>query len=138
MKFRLGLSIFLILASLAVIAFGLGNPERSSVIPILDLSELVDHPDKFYEQEVRIRGFVKSGSILRHYGDRAEFIMEQEGRELRVSYSGKSQLPDTFSDGAPLRVDGRLKVDNTFRSIRIEAKCASKYEAPHASALYKD
>ena len=133
MKVRFTVSLVIILASLAMMAFGLGGGGQSSVIPILDLSELVDAPHKFHEREVRVRGFVKTGSILHHHRDQAEFIMEQEGRELKISYTGETQLPDTFADGVPVRADGQLKTDNTFRSTRIEAKCASKYEAPHAS-----
>ena len=133
MKFRFGLSIFLILLSLAAMAFGLGNSNGSNVIPILDLFELVDSPQKFQQREVRLRGFVKAGSILRQHGDRAKFIMEQEGRELEVLYLGRTQLPDTFTDGIPIRADGYLSPDKTFHSKRIEAKCASKYETPHAA-----
>ena len=136
MKVRFTVSAVVILSSLAIMAFGLGKGQKNGVIPIIDLFELVDSPQKFHEREVRVRGFVKTGSILHHHRDQAEFIIEQEGRELKVSYLGETQLPDTFGDGAPIRVDGQLKANNTFLSTRVEAKCASKYETPHASDSY--
>lgn len=135
MKVRFLVSIAVFLASLTLIALGpllLGKKPKSDIILIVDLFELVGSPQEFHEREVRVRGFVKTGSILYHYKDQAEFIMEQKARELKVFYSGKTQLPDTFTDGAPVRVDGQLRADNTFLSTRIEAKCASKYETPHA------
>ena len=54
-----------------------------------------------------MRGFVKPGSILR-YGDKADFVMTLDGRDLKVHFDGGTQLPDTFTDAAPVRADGRM------------------------------
>ncbi len=130
MKIRFGIAITIILVSLFVLAFGISNEKNKNSILVIDLIDLLKGPEHLRKREVRVRGYVKIGSILRYYGDQVNFVMEQGNRQLDVAYRGKTQLPDTFSDGAPIRVDGRLDSDNRFLAERIEAKCASKYEVP--------
>ena len=48
---------------------------------------------------------------------------------MTVAYAGTDPLPDTFRDGAQALADGRLDPDGVFRAGKIQAKCASKYEA---------
>jgi cytochrome c-type biogenesis protein CcmE len=48
---------------------------------------------------------------------------------LSVVYTGTDPLPDTFKDNAQALADGRLSPDGTFEASKIQAKCASKYEA---------
>jgi hypothetical protein len=38
-------------------------------------------------------------------------------------------LPDTFRDGAQALADGEMGRDGVFHASKIQAKCASKYEA---------
>ncbi len=49
--------------------------------------------------------------------------------KLKVAYTGSEPLPDTFRDGAQALADGKLDPDGVFRAAKIQAKCASKYEA---------
>jgi len=55
--------------------------------------------------------------------------MIQDKSRLKVAYSGIDPLPDTFKDGAQALADGKLGQDGTFVAGKIQAKCASKYEA---------
>src|SRR5262245_30403450 len=55
---------------------------------------------------MRVGGDIKAGSIERLHG-RVDFVIEQEGRALRVSYVGSDPLPDTFVDGAQALVEGK-------------------------------
>jgi Cytochrome c-type biogenesis protein CcmE len=48
---------------------------------------------------------------------------------MKVVYSGMEPLPDTFRDGAQALADGKLGPDGVFQASKIQAKCASKYEA---------
>ena len=48
---------------------------------------------------------------------------------LKVAYTGSEPLPDTFKDGAQALADGKLDRDQVFHAAKIQAKCASKYEA---------
>ncbi len=85
-------------------------------------------------KRLRVAGDVAEGSIVRE-GRQVRFVLTQDGLELPVVYDGVDPLPDTFRDGAQALADGRMGPDGVFRASKIQAKCASKYEAkPGASA----
>ena len=44
-------------------------------------------------------------------------------------YTGIDPLPDTFKDNAQALADGKLGPDGVFHASKVQAKCASKYEA---------
>jgi cytochrome c-type biogenesis protein CcmE len=79
-------------------------------------------------QRMRVGGDIRSGSIERREG-RVDFVIEQDGHALNISYVGRDPLPDTFVEGAQALVEGKLKADGTFEASHVQAKCASKYEA---------
>ncbi len=121
------LVIAVIGAAITAIALLTGGKTASSII-VLDANVLAKEKPRYQERELRVRGFVKAGSVLR-YGPKADFVIALEGSEIPVHFNGETQLPDTFSDGAPVRADGRLDGQGRLVSTRVEAKCASKYEA---------
>jgi len=84
-------------------------------------------------KRLRVGGDVEPGSIIRA-GDRVEFTITQEDRKLQVVYVGQDPLPDTFRDRAQALCDGKLRADNVFEAQKIQAKCASKYEAEPGQA----
>jgi len=51
---------------------------------------------------------------------------------LKVNFDGSTQLPDTFTDEAAARADGQIDEKGELLANRVEAKCASKYEAEYA------
>jgi cytochrome c-type biogenesis protein CcmE len=71
---------------------------------------------------------VAAGSIRRS-GNQVQFVLSQDNQRLKVAYTCTDALPDTFKDGAQALADGALGSDGVFRAGRIQAKCASKYEA---------
>lgn len=79
-------------------------------------------------RRLRVGGNVRAGSIERLRG-RVDFVLEQEGEALQVSYVGRDPLPDTFVDHAQALVEGKLMPDGRFIAEHVQAKCASKYEA---------
>jgi cytochrome c-type biogenesis protein CcmE len=79
-------------------------------------------------KRLRVGGDVEAGSIQR-VGHQVQFTLCQESTKLRVAYTGTDPLPDTFKDGAQALADGKLGPDGVFMANRIQAKCASKYEA---------
>src|SRR5689334_14507584 len=93
-----------------------------------EIAELSRMGDKAYGTRLRVGGDVAQGSI-EHVGKEVHFTITQEKLTLKVVYNGIDPLPDTFRDGAQALVDGRLDKDNIFRAAKIQAKCASKYEA---------
>jgi cytochrome c-type biogenesis protein CcmE len=60
-----------------------------------------------------------------------KFKLEQKGDIVPVNYTGKDLLPDTFKDGAQAMAEGHLSRSGEFEASKIQAKCASKYEATY-------
>ena len=92
------------------------------------ITELGQMGDRAYGARIRVGGDVESGSIQR-VGSEVHFVITQEQRKLKVAYGGTDPLPDTFKDGAQALADGKLDRDGVFHASKIQAKCASKYEA---------
>jgi cytochrome c-type biogenesis protein CcmE len=92
------------------------------------ITELKQMGDTAYGKRIRVGGDVQEGSIQRA-GGLVHFVIVQDEKKLKVTYSGTDPLPDTFKDGSQALADGKLDRDGTFRAAKIQAKCASKYEA---------
>jgi cytochrome c-type biogenesis protein CcmE len=92
------------------------------------ISELQQMGDRAMDRKIRVGGDVAPGSIERS-GRNVRFTLAQEKTKLQVVYSGIDPLPDTFRDGAQALADGKLGSDGVFHASKIQAKCASKYEA---------
>jgi cytochrome c-type biogenesis protein CcmE len=122
-KFVVGSGIIIVtLLSLAYVGF------TQSKTYYHTLSEIATLHGSSLNQRMRIGGDVRAGSI-QHLPGRVEFVLEEQGRTLNVSYAGRDPLPDTFKDGAQALVEGRLQPDGRFNAEQVQAKCASKYEA---------
>lgn len=80
------------------------------------------------DHKLRVGGDVQPGSIVKR-GVETAFVLHQGDTLLSVLYTGSDPLPDTFRDNAQALADGRLGSDGVFRANKIQAKCASKYEA---------
>jgi len=80
------------------------------------------------DRRLRVAGDVEAGSIVRT-GPEVAFTLQQEKLRLNVIYVGTEPLPDTFRDEAQALADGKMGADGVFRATKIQAKCASKYEA---------
>jgi len=83
---------------------------------------------------LKVNGDLKKGSIVRNNLD-LDFIITEGNSELKIHYIGKDPIPDTFNNDmdAEVIVSGKLKDDGIFHAERIQAKCASKYEADYSS-----
>jgi cytochrome c-type biogenesis protein CcmE len=92
------------------------------------ISELPSLSGATLRQRMRVSGNVRAGTISHHDGH-TNFVLEEQGKTLVVSYIGNDPLPDTFKDGAQALVEGRLTPDGSFTAEQVQAKCASKYEA---------
>lgn len=103
-----------------------GMPENQTYYKTV--AELSQMGDKAYGTRIRVGGDVASGSI-QHAAGEVRFVLTQENLKLTVAYKGIDPLPDTFRDGAQALADGKLDKDGVFHASKIQAKCASKYEA---------
>jgi cytochrome c-type biogenesis protein CcmE len=92
------------------------------------ISELGQMGNQAFGQRLRVGGDIEAGSIHR-VGQEVQFVLVQDKLRLKVAYTGRDPLPDTFKDGAQALADGKLDTDGVFRTKQIQAKCASKYEA---------
>ena len=97
------------------------------------ISELSAMGQNALGKKIRVGGDVEAGSI-RRVGSEVQFVLKQDKQEVKVAYFGSDPLPDTFRDGAQALADGKLMADGTFRAAKIQAKCASKYEAKPGAA----
>jgi cytochrome c-type biogenesis protein CcmE len=96
-------------------------------------SELTEMGDKAYGLRLRVAGDVVHGSIQQE-GFNTRFQIEQAGTVLPVLYTGTEPLPDTFANGSKAVVEGTYRHDGIFEAKKIQAKCASKYEAEYDPA----
>jgi cytochrome c-type biogenesis protein CcmE len=127
---KFGLLMAAIIGTLTWLAVGGINESKSYYVQV---SEIQQMGSKAMGKRLRVAGDVESGSIQRH-GKEVEFTLVQETRKLKVVYDGSDPLPDTFRDGAQALADGKLAAGGVFRASRIQAKCASKYEAKPGGA----
>lgn len=120
-----GILTVLIVGSLVWLAMG-GIADTKTYYKTI--SELGQMGATARSTRLRIGGDVRPGSIVRH-GNQVSFTLHQGPQILNVVYTGTDPLPDTFKDNAQALADGRLGPDGVFEAKKIQAKCASKYEA---------
>jgi cytochrome c-type biogenesis protein CcmE len=135
---KFGLIIVVILGTLGWLAAGGINQTASYYKEIAELNKLA--PSEKVDRRLRVGGDVELNSISREGRDvRFVLVQEKDGvkNRLNVVYSGIDPLPDTFKDNAPCQalVDGKLGSDNVFHATKLQAKCASKYEAKPVAPL---
>jgi len=124
--------VIVIIGVLAWLAVG-GVSESKSYYK--EINEVHQMGDQAQGKRLRVNGYVEEGSIVRA-GAQVSFILHQNPAQLhgdatrmKVVYKGIDPLPDTFKDNAQALADGKLGSDGVFEANKIQAKCASKYEA---------
>ncbi len=121
LKFGIGIGIIL-----AVVAWEAVTGFQESKTYYVTVQELTN--GKTARKHIRVGGIVQAGSIQRHEGV-LSFRLAQDALTIPVTYVGSDTLPDTFKDGAQAIVDGEYSASGGFRADKIQAKCASKYQA---------
>jgi cytochrome c-type biogenesis protein CcmE len=126
---KFGVGIGIIIVSLAFLAW-LGYGESKTYYHTIAEYQVLQGSSR--NHRMRLAGIVEPGSI-KHLPGRIEFVLEEQGNTLPVSYVGSDPLPDTFVDKSQALVEGRASADGKFVAEHVQAKCASKYEtAPGA------
>ena len=126
---KVALLVVVIIGTLVWLALGGINETKTYYKTVAELRQM---GGEVLEKRLRVGGEVEKDSIVRG-GREVHFTLRQEDLTLRVVYSGVDPLPDTFRDGAQALADGKMGSDGVFHASRIQAKCASKYEAKPAS-----
>ncbi len=122
---KFAILIIVIIGTLVWLAMGGINESKTYYKTVAELGQM---GDEALQKRLRVAGDVEEGSIVR-YGQRVIFTLRQDDQRLKVVYEGKDPLPDTFRDGAQALADGKMWPDGVFHASKIQAKCASKYEA---------
>jgi cytochrome c-type biogenesis protein CcmE len=122
---KFGVGIGVIVLSMGLLAW-LGYGESKTYYHTI--AEMSTLHGSALTQRMRVGGTVEPGSIKRLAG-RVDFVLQGEGKTMSVSYVGGDPLPDTFIDKSQALVEGRPAEDGRFVAERVQAKCASKYEA---------
>jgi len=123
MKF--GLLAAIILATLGWLAKG-GVEQTATYYK--EIAEVKAMGADTVDKRLRVGGDIKPNSIVRR-GNQVQFILIQNNLSLDVVYAGSDPLPDTFKDGSQALAEGKMFADGTFHATKVQAKCASKYEA---------
>ncbi len=117
-----------------VFLFIVGLSKQGSFVYYLTVGEYIEKGatkgDNF-----RINGIVLDGSIQRDaLGQKVIFkITDREMKPaisphlLTISFQGS--VPDTFTDGADIVVEGAMSPEGIFEAHTLLAKCPSKYES---------
>ena len=130
-KFVVGTAIIVI----AVIVLAIqGMQEDTAMSYSKSVSEVKILGERAKAMSLKVNGDLKKGSIVRNNMD-LDFIITEGDSELKIHYIGKDPIPDTFNNemDAEVIVSGRLTSEGIFNAERIQAKCASKYEADYSS-----
>jgi cytochrome c-type biogenesis protein CcmE len=111
----------------AVVGYLLYMSLGSSVMYYVTVGELLNGGYGAYDTDIRVTGRIASGSIEWNAEElELEFDVIEGNATLPVIYNGA--IPDGFTSGADVLVEGRYHPDEVFRASAILMKCPSKYE----------
>lgn len=133
-RLRFVAGIFVILTAVVWLALSGFRGSRSYYYTIEEIEEGVTTAAG---ERIRVGGVVAEGSI-EWTGEGLHFRLTQGERVLPVAYRGDAPVPDTFKGGSNAVIEGVFGGDGTFEASRIQAKCASKYEAKYAGTKTMD
>ena len=122
---KFGAATFAILLLLAYLAYTGVQDSKSYYVTIKELHKM---GDSAYSKRLRVAGNVQPGSIKRT-GTHVQFVLVEQDQNISVDYIGAEAPPDTFKDDSQALADGSFGRDGVFHASKIQAKCASKYEA---------
>jgi cytochrome c-type biogenesis protein CcmE len=122
---KFGLLAAVILGTLGWLAAG-GVEQTATYYK--EIAEIQKMGNDSVDKRLRVGGDIKANSIVRE-GNKVHFTLIQNNLTLNVVYAGSDPLPDTFKDGSQAVADGKLASDGVFHATKVQAKCASKYEA---------
>ena len=126
---RLIILIFSLISAVIVIFIILKSLEEN-VIYFFSPTEIYNKENISFNKKIRIGGLVKEGS-LNNNQTLINFVVTDLNNEIIVSYSGS--LPNLFSEGKGVVVEGKLKDKKYFIADKILAKHDENYMPPEVS-----
>ena len=128
-KSRILFLVLLLLLATVVIFFIFKSLEEN-IVYFFSPSEIYDKPNISLNEKIRIGGLVKEDSIFKDQTS-IKFIITDLKKEIIVSYSGL--VPNLFSEGKGVIVEGELKDKKYFVADEILAKHDENYMPPEVS-----
>jgi len=98
---------------------------KSSIIPYMTVSELIENSDTMIGRNIQIRGKVEKNS-LQDFGMYFQFSIYDEEASINVIYTG-SIVPG-FKEENEVVLIGSLNSNIDFEAEKMILKCPSKYE----------
>lgn len=129
MKLKIAVIVVLVLSGLGFMIVSSTESVAQPHYQLVEFEEILNKsPKKLEGKFLTLYGTVKEGSIRRN-GAKANFVIEQNGIEMPVYFTGKTLLPDMFKDGTDTSLDGAYNAqEKIFVADKALAKCGSKYE----------
>lgn len=127
-KIKFTLGAFLIVGS---IGYLISTSISQTSMYFVTVAELTDQGLSRYTSELKVKGNVVKGSIVRDPNDylKVDFAIadkESKGNNLKVHFKGVT--PDMFQDDGEVVVEGVIK-NGVFHANTLLTSCPSKYEA---------
>ena len=119
-----------LLISAVIVAFIVLKSLEENVIYFFSPTEIYNNENISFNKKIRIGGLVKEGS-LNNNQTLINFVVTDLNNEIIVSYSGS--LPNLFSEGKGVVVEGKLKDKKYFIADKILAKHDENYMPPEVS-----
>ncbi len=123
-----------LLVGLIMVVFVVLKSLEANVVYFFSPSELYSKEDISFNKKIRVGGLVKDGSIINNETS-INFIVTDLNSEIIVSYKGS--LPNLFSEGKGVVVEGKLKDKKYFIADKILAKHDENYMPPEVSKILK-
>ena len=128
-KLRIFFLMLLLLSASAIIFFVLRSLEEN-VVYFLSPSEIYNKTNISFDKKIRVGGLVKFNSVSKNETS-INFVITDLKKEIIVSYDGL--VPNLFSEGKGVVVEGRLKDKKYFVADKILAKHDENYMPPEVS-----
>ncbi len=128
-KSRIKFLIILMLL-LSIVIFLILKSLEENIVYFFSPTEIYDKPNISLNKKIRIGGLVKEESIKKDQTS-IKFIITDLKNEIIVSYNGS--VPNLFSEGKGVIVEGQLKDKKYFVADSILAKHDENYMPPEVS-----
>ena len=125
-KLRVYSFIIIIVSIIAIIFFILKSLENN-VVYFFSPTEIFSNESLSLNKKIRVGGLVKEGSIVNE-STSIKFIITDLNNEIIVNYKGL--VPNLFSEGKGVVVEGLLKDKKYFIAETIIAKHDENYMPP--------
>jgi len=119
--------LFFSLISIAIIIFVVTKSLEENLVYFLSPTEIYNKTNISFNKKIRIGGLVKNNSVIKKE-ETINFVITDLQQEITVSYNGL--LPNLFSEGKGVVVEGKLKDKKYFLADKILAKHDENYMPP--------